>query len=209
MQQTSGETNGRRLRLVVAVDGSEGSTEALRWTARLASMTGSEVIAVHALERPAYAGGYVPWMFGMASSPEGWNEEWLRWADRVRRQLTDEWCEPLRRAGVAFRADVILGGVGELLASIRDQRADLLIVGRRGLGGFRELVVGSFSHQLIHHSPIPVLVVPRHEQPVSPPSEELDGDEHRLTGRLAGSGFPSTDPCVVGPSASSSDRAQS
>lgn len=168
MEQTSGETNGRGLRLVVAVDGSEGSTEALRWTARLASMTGSEVIAIHALERPAYAGGYVPWMFGMASSPDGWNEEWRRWADGVRQKLTDDWCDPLRRSGVAFRADVILGGVGELLSSIQDERADLLVVGRRGLGGFRELVVGSFSHQLIHHSPIPVLVVPRHEQPASP-----------------------------------------
>ena len=168
MEQTSAETDGRRWRLVVAVDGSEGSTEAAVWTARLASATRSDVITVHALERPAFAGGYAPWMFGMASSPEGWHEEWRHWADRVRQQLTDDWCEPLRRAGVPFRAVVILGGVAELLAYIRDQRADLLIVGRRGLGGFRELVVGSFSHQLIHHSPIPVLVVPRHGEPVSP-----------------------------------------
>ena len=167
MQRTSAEESGRRWRMVVAVDGSEGSTEALTWTARLASATGSEVIALHALERPAFAGGYAPWMLGMASSPEGWHDEWQQWADRVRQQLTDEWCEPLRRAGVPFRAVVILGGVGELLTHIRDERADLLVVGRRGLGGFREHVVGSFSHQLIHHSSIPVLVVPRHEQPAS------------------------------------------
>jgi nucleotide-binding universal stress UspA family protein len=106
-------------------------------------------------------------MFGMASSQDGWHDEWRQWADRVRQRLSVDWCQPLRRAAVAFRPVVILGGVGELLSYIRDEHADLLVVGRRGLGGFRELVVGSFSQQLIHHSPIPVLVVPRSEQPAS------------------------------------------
>lgn len=163
MQRTPAEME-RPWRLFVAVDGSEGAAEALAWAARFASATGAEVTAVHALEHPAYAGGYAPWMFGMASSPSGWDQEWRNWADQIRQRLTDDWCRPLTRAGVAFRAEVILGGVGELLSYVREERADLLVVGRRGLGGFRELVVGSFSHQLIHHSPIPVIVVPHQER---------------------------------------------
>lgn len=170
MGQAPAETE-RPLRLFVAVDGSEGAAEALAWTARLASATGAEVTAVHALEHPAYAGGYAPWMFGMASSPSGWDQEWRNWADQIRQRLTDDWCRPLTRAGVPFRAEVILGGVGELLAYVRAERADLLVVGRRGLGGFRELVVGSFSHQLIHHSPIPVIVVPHPERASGGPDE--------------------------------------
>lgn len=148
----------RRPRLVVAVDGSKGSAQALRWSAWLATVSQAEVIAVHALPRPVSAGGYAPWMMGMSSSD--WQDTWRGWADHVGEKLEREWCEPLREAGVGYRTVVIQGGVSDLISYVQEQGADFMIVGRRGLGGFAELVIGSFSQQLIHHSPIPVLVVP-------------------------------------------------
>lgn len=161
MQEIPGEGQQERWRLIVAVDGSEGSTEALRWAARLARVTGAEVVAIHSVERPAYASARVPWAFG--SSMEDWDEHWREWVGRSRQKLTDVWCRPLRDAGVDFRPVVIEGGAYDLLSYVRKVGGDLLVVGRRGLGGFRELLLGSFSHKLIHHSPIPVLVVPRAE----------------------------------------------
>jgi nucleotide-binding universal stress UspA family protein len=145
-------------RVVVAADGSDGSAAAIEWTARLASTLRAEVVAVHALEPPVIAGGYA-WLAGL-SSPSDWSEAWQAWSDRVRETLEREWCDPLRKAGLSFRAIVIKGGSGGLLSYLHDAGADVLIVGRRGLGGFAELIVGSFSHKLVHHSPIPVLVVP-------------------------------------------------
>ena len=169
MERIPARQEHERWRLVVAVDGSEGSREAVLWVARLARVMEADVVAIHAVQRPVFAGGYVPWAFGL--SMEAWDEQWREWMDRTRQQLTDKWCRPLRDEGVDYRPVVIEGGAYDLLSYAGKVGGDLLVVGRRGLGGFRELVVGSFSHQLIHHSPIPVLVVPH---PVAADEEHDD-----------------------------------
>jgi nucleotide-binding universal stress UspA family protein len=43
--------------------------------------------------------------------------------------------------------------------------ADLLVVGSRGLGGFRGLLLGSVSQQCAHHAPCPLVIVPHHREP--------------------------------------------
>jgi nucleotide-binding universal stress UspA family protein len=47
-------------------------------------------------------------------------------------------------------AETLLGAAGD---------ADLVIVGSRGLGGFKRLMLGSVSDQVVHHAVCPVLVV--------------------------------------------------
>jgi nucleotide-binding universal stress UspA family protein len=47
-----------------------------------------------------------------------------------------------------------------LLDIARRESADLVIVGSRGRGGFREMLLGGVGHHLTHHSPVPVVIVP-------------------------------------------------
>jgi nucleotide-binding universal stress UspA family protein len=67
-----------------------------------------------------------------------------------------------RYADVKWRIEMVDGDSAStaLLAVTGDTGAGLLVVGSRGIGGFRAMVMGSTSRTLIEHAPCPLLVVP-------------------------------------------------
>jgi len=67
-----------------------------------------------------------------------------------------------RYPDVKYRTELVPGDsvASALIAFGRRTSAGLLVVGSRGLGGFRGLLMGSTSRSLIEHSPCPVMVVP-------------------------------------------------
>lgn len=138
-------------RIVVGVDGSEGSKAALRWAVGQAELTGAKVEAVAAWEYPATY-GWAPMYSDDETLPE-----------LTKKQVS----ETVRDTLGAEAADLIGVTVTEgqsahaLLAS--SAGADLLVVGRRGRGGFAGLLLGSVSQHCVHHASCPVVVVPRAE----------------------------------------------
>src|SRR3954453_7423279 len=118
------------MKIVVGVDGSKGSARALDWCAGHAVQLGAEVIAMHALEMPLFAVSLDP-----LSPPPVWRPEDRA---RVERVLRDEWGRPLTDAAVSFRAELIDGYAPKVIIALADREgADLVVTGRRGLGGFK------------------------------------------------------------------------
>lgn len=138
-------------RIVVGDDGSEGSARAIDWCIEYASRLGWEVVAVHAVPVPGYA-GVVPFWPPMDDPQERAN---------LTRIVREGWCAPLAEAGVKHDALVVQGSPAWMLMDVADREdADMIVVGSRGRGGFSELPLGSTSHQLAHHSRRPLMIIP-------------------------------------------------
>jgi nucleotide-binding universal stress UspA family protein len=137
--------------IVVGVDGSECAGAALEFAAAEAALRGARLRIVSAWEVPSaiYGGGFAPLD---ASVFDGFRERGQAVADQavatvVKLQPAVE-CE-----GVVLE--------GQPAAILLEQAADatLVVVGNRGLGGFKSLLLGSVSQQVVHHASCPVVVV--------------------------------------------------
>lgn len=139
-------------RIVVGLDGSSGSARALSWSVGIAKALDAEIVAVHVFQLvPA-----VPAVYGL--SPIQYSDEWQ---GQLKKQFENEWCAPLKKSGVAYRAILEMGSPAPGLIAIAErEQADLIVTGTRGMGGFKELMLGSVSHQLVMHATVPVVVIP-------------------------------------------------
>jgi len=139
-------------RIVVGVDGSPSSDEALRWAMRQAALTGASVDAVTAWEYPASLGG-----FGMA--PVGMSDDFdfSKYADQTVAEAVSRVSEPAV-SGVTVRQRTAEGNAASVLLEAADG-ADLLVVGSRGHGGFASALLGSVSQHCVHHSACPVVII--------------------------------------------------
>jgi nucleotide-binding universal stress UspA family protein len=140
------------MKMLVGVDGSESSARAVEWCATHAPGLHAEVVAAYAVETIVCP----PDPFGYAAMPPPRPDP-----DELRRRIDQEWCTPLTRAGVPCRVVVEDGPASlALIAAAQREGADLVVVGRRGRGGFAELLLGSTSHALSHHLDRPLVIVP-------------------------------------------------
>jgi len=141
--------------IVVGVDGSEGSLAALRFAIEEAKIRGAEVKAVNAWHVPpaVYGGGWAPASVDF--------DEFRKLAEAALEKTIED--VGAGASGVTVTAILREGQAADVLCAEAPAADDLLVVGSRGLGGFRGLLLGSVSQQVVHHSACPVVVVPHHE----------------------------------------------
>jgi nucleotide-binding universal stress UspA family protein len=133
-------------RIVVGVDGSASSLDALAWAARQAALTSAGLEVVMTWEWPDSYGWAVP-------VPDDFDPE-----STVRRTLEDA-LAPVRAAspGLPIEEKVVNGHPAPVLVEA-SKDADLLVVGSRGHGEFVGMLLGSVSEYCAGHAQCPVLV---------------------------------------------------
>jgi nucleotide-binding universal stress UspA family protein len=104
-----------------------------------------------------------------AGAAAGLGPALLREADRIVRAAADRVPEDISVTTI-LTEDPIRAAI---LKRAREGNHDLIVMGSRGRGTVRSAVLGSVSHHVLHHSPIPVLIVHADPEP-EPGGEGLD-----------------------------------
>ncbi|WP_236790892.1 universal stress protein [Amycolatopsis sp. GM8] len=136
--------------VVVGVDGSPTSVSALGVAFDEASWRGASLVAVHAWSDMDYA-TIVPWEYALLETEPSGQEQ-----ARVLAESLAGWQE--KYPDVSVERVVVKDRPRRQLLEWSAQ-AQLVVVGSRGRGGFRGLLLGSTSQALLHHAQCPVLVV--------------------------------------------------
>jgi nucleotide-binding universal stress UspA family protein len=138
---------GARRCIVVGVDGSATSQEALLWALGLGGALGAEVVAVHAV-------GLREGIHDRGTTPDEWRAA-------LRDRVENTWCAPMRAGSCPSRVELRDGNAVEVVLRVaEDVHADLIVVGSRGVGDTPARALGSTSLRVLQASPLPTLVVP-------------------------------------------------
>lgn len=135
----------RKGRVVVGVDGSERAQGALQWAIDEARRRHAVLEVVHAWHLPVNTGMYA----GTPVYPSS--------AEEVARDVLTRAIDEEDTFGVEVEPHLACASPARALLAAAE-RADLVVVGSRGLGGFKGLLLGSVSRQLAHRAPCPVVV---------------------------------------------------
>jgi nucleotide-binding universal stress UspA family protein len=145
-------------KILVTTDGSDNAKRAVQGAAELAKNFGSELLILSVVSMNVTR-IYSP----IAPYPS--DEEYsavLRRSESDANKIVDEAVALAKMASANVTGKVVttMESVPEtILKTAESEKADLIVVGTRGLGGFRKLILGSVSSAVVSHAQCAVLVV--------------------------------------------------
>jgi nucleotide-binding universal stress UspA family protein len=145
------------MRILVAIDGSESALQAAHWAAAEATRRGYGLTIVHAYDWP------LPNYRPLVVDPEVLHTSIVSTAKATLAAAVSAVTEAAPTLSVT--AELVSGSVVTALLDL-SRRAELLVLGSRGLGGFTGLLIGSVAVALVTHGHCPVVVV-RGDQPAT------------------------------------------
>ncbi len=136
-------------KILVPVDGSEHSFRALAEALVIAKSTGAEITAMHVIERPPTV--YVESQKLLDDLMAKYRSESSKVLDKCK--------ENAKSSGVELETVIAERDAASNIISYAEKgKFDLIVIGRRGLGRFKEMVLGSTSSKVLHHTKCSIMI---------------------------------------------------
>lgn len=137
-------------KILVPVDGSDNAFRALDQAIFLAKGAGAQLTAMHVIESPPTV--YVESQKLLDDLMSNYRKESVKVLDRCK--------EVAQKAGAKIETVMAEGDAASTIAGYAQKEGfDLIVIGSRGLGKFKKLVLGSTSSKVLHNTKSSVLVV--------------------------------------------------
>lgn len=145
-------------KIMVGIDGSKESVNAVDYAIAIAKKHNAELIAVNVLTSDI---GYAYSSPGVESPLLTIREIVLLAEDEVKKWF-DDIKEKADKSGIRFRSEIIMAKrspLSTILDYAEEQNINLIIVGTRGRSGIKKMLLGSVASGLVTYAACPVLVV--------------------------------------------------
>lgn len=138
-------------KVLVPIDGSAGSDKAVRFALNLGEKTNSEIILINV--QPSYDTPNVKRFFS--------REQIRTMQEESSKQILDHTLEITKGSTLPVSTIVRTGIPGEEICAVaRESAVDLIVMGYRGLGAIKRVLLGSVATNVLHETPCPVTIVP-------------------------------------------------
>ena len=138
-------------KILVGIDGSQESINALKYAVKMAKLTGAEILAVNVINEPSYREYYRDLSDKLKTEAEG---------------ILKKAIAVVEMEGVAIKTQVDVGSPDDVLAELakNGNNVFMIVVGASGRGRGSRVFVGSKTHALVNHIAAglqcPIVVVP-------------------------------------------------
>lgn len=143
-------------RIIVPLDGSGQSETAIPAAVKIAASEDAELLLVHAVPEAEFTRA------GPAEPDDAELLDRIRQRnERVARKYLNRLSSRMRTGGLRIRTLVLSGGDvrRQLVAAIREQSADLLVLASHGQSGYADVALGNVANYLLSRSSVPVLMI--------------------------------------------------
>jgi nucleotide-binding universal stress UspA family protein len=143
-------------RILVAFDGSESARKAFDAALQIAKNGGSKLMVIAVVGMPVY------FMQGETGLPPVDYSQYLESAKKAAESQIAGLLAEAKSNGATATGEVVMSVDSTAQAIIdyaSNHNADLIVVGSRGLGGLKKMLLGSVSSAVVSHAPCQVLVV--------------------------------------------------